>query len=366
MIADWETTNVYKDLPPHVWQYIKDHGFLGMIIPKAYGGLGFSAYAHSQVITKLSTRSGTRGGHGDGARTRSGPASCCCTTAPTSRSATTCRDSRAAWRSRASRSPVRKRARTRRRFPTGASCARASIEGKRVLGLRVTWDKRYITLGPVATLLGLAFRAYDPDHLVGDREDLGITCALIPTSHPGVNIGRRHMPLNAVFQNGPNSGTRRVHADGLGDRRRADARQGLADADGMPRRGPRHLAAVVEHRHGEARGAHDGRLRARAHAVQDADRPLRGRRGSAGAHGRQPLHDGRGAHADGDDRRSRREAGRAVRHRQAPHHRAQSRRSINDAMDIAGGKGICMGPSNFLGAATCRCRWRSPSRARTS
>ena len=79
-------------------------------------------------------------------------------------------------------------------------------EGKRVLGLRVTWDKRYITLGPVATLLGLAFRAYDPDHLLGDREDLGITCALIPTSHPGVEIGRRHMPLNAVFQNGPNSG----------------------------------------------------------------------------------------------------------------------------------------------------------------
>ncbi len=75
-----------------------------------------------------------------------------------------------------------------------------------MLGLSVTWDKRYITLGPVATLLGLAFRVYDPDHLAGDREDLGITCALIPTSHPGVEIGRRHMPLNAVFQNGPNSG----------------------------------------------------------------------------------------------------------------------------------------------------------------
>jgi acyl-CoA dehydrogenase len=79
-------------------------------------------------------------------------------------------------------------------------------DGKRVLGLRVTWDKRYITLGPIATLLGLAFHAYDPDRLVGDRVDLGITCALIPTTHPGVHIGRRHMPLNAVFQNGPNSG----------------------------------------------------------------------------------------------------------------------------------------------------------------
>jgi acyl-CoA dehydrogenase len=71
---------------------------------------------------------------------------------------------------------------------------------------QLTWDKRYITLGPVATLLGLAFRAYDPDHLVGDKNDIGITCALVPTSHPGVQIGRRHMPLNAVFQNGPNWG----------------------------------------------------------------------------------------------------------------------------------------------------------------
>jgi len=79
-------------------------------------------------------------------------------------------------------------------------------QGKEVLGMRVTWDKRYITLGPVATLLGLAFRLYDPEKLLGDKEDLGITCALVPTNHPGVNIGRRHLPLNAVFQNGPNSG----------------------------------------------------------------------------------------------------------------------------------------------------------------
>jgi len=79
-------------------------------------------------------------------------------------------------------------------------------EGKKTLGLRVTWDKRYITLGPVASLLGLAFRLYDPEKLLGGKADLGITCALVPTSHPGVNIGRRHLPLNAAFQNGPNSG----------------------------------------------------------------------------------------------------------------------------------------------------------------
>ncbi|MCZ2943287.1 acyl-CoA dehydrogenase, partial [Acinetobacter baumannii] len=79
-------------------------------------------------------------------------------------------------------------------------------EGEEVLGFKVTWDKRYITLGPIATVLGLAFRAEDPDGLLGKAGSLGITCALIPTSHPGVNSGRRHWPLNAVFQNGPTTG----------------------------------------------------------------------------------------------------------------------------------------------------------------
>ena len=83
---------------------------------------------------------------------------------------------------------------------------RGQWEGQEVLGLRLTWEKRYITLGPVATLLGLAFKAYDPDHLLGEHEDLGISLALIPTSTPGVNIGRRHVPLGAAFMNGPNSG----------------------------------------------------------------------------------------------------------------------------------------------------------------
>ena len=151
--------------------------------------------------------------------------------------------------------------------------AGASTRAQRVLGLRLTWDKRYITLGPVATLLGLAFRAYDPDHLLGDEEDLGITCALIPTTHPGVHIGRRHMPLNAVFQNGPNWGKRRVHPDGLGHRRAADARASgwrmlmecLAAGRGIS-------LPSSNTGDGQARGARDRRLCARAHAVQDADR----------------------------------------------------------------------------------------------
>ena len=224
-------------------------------------------------------------------------------------------------------------------------------EGKRVLGLRVTWDKRYITLGPVATLLGLAFRAYDPDHLVGDKEDIGITCALIPTSHPGVEIGRRHMPLNAVFQNGPNWGKDVfIPMDWvIGGQPMLGPR--LADADGVPRR--RAAASRCRRRPPAWRSsrARDRRLRARAHAVQDADRQVRGHRGSAGAHGRQPLHDGRDAHADRGGDRPGREAGGPVRHRQATTSPSAAAQVVNDAMDIVGGKGICMGPSNFLGAA---------------
>ena len=244
-----------------------------MIIAKEYGGLGFSAYAHSQVMTKLSTHSGTvsvtvmvPNSLGPGEllahygtdeqkrhylpRLAKGlEIPCFALTNPTAGS-----DAAS--------------------IPDFGIVCWGEHEGKRVLGLRVTWDKRYITLGPVATLLGLAFRAYDPDHLVGDKEDIGITCALIPTSHPGVEIGRRHMPLNAVFQNGPNSGQGRLHPDGLDHRRPADAGPRLADADGVPGRGPRHLAAVVGHRHGQARGARHRRLCARAHAVQDADRQV--------------------------------------------------------------------------------------------
>src|SRR6202012_1822189 len=88
---------------------------------------------------------------------------------------------------------------------TGIIC-KGNFEGNEVLGLRLNWHKRYITLGPVATLLGLAFKAYDPDHLVGSTEELGITVALIPTHLPGVSIGHRHLPSMQVFQNGPNWG----------------------------------------------------------------------------------------------------------------------------------------------------------------
>jgi acyl-CoA dehydrogenase len=205
MANDWETTQIYQDLPPHVWQFIKDKGFLGMIIPKKYGGKEFSAYAHSQVVTKLATRCSAAAVtvmvpnslgpaellHRYGTEEQKNhylprlakglEIPCFALTHPRAGS-----DAAA--------------------IPDSGIVCKGTWEGKETLGMRVTWDKRYITLGPVATLLGLAFRLYDPDQLLGDREDIGITCALVPTSTPGVNIGRRHFPLNAVFQNGPNWG----------------------------------------------------------------------------------------------------------------------------------------------------------------
>ncbi len=205
MIDEWEVTHVLNDLPPHVWQFIKDEGFLGMIIPKEYGGKGFSAYGHSQIVMKISTRSGTAAvsvmvpnslGPGEllahyGTKEQKDyylprlakglELPCFALTSPDAGS-----DAAS--------------------MPDVGIVCKQMWEGREVLGLRITWEKRYITLGPIATLLGLAFKCHDPDHLMGDVTDLGITCALIPTNHPGVVIGQRHQPLNAAFMNGPNSG----------------------------------------------------------------------------------------------------------------------------------------------------------------
>ena len=205
MASDWETSHVHWDLPPHVWQFIKDKGFLGLIIPKKYGGKEFSAYAHSQIVTKLSTH--------------------CSATAVTVMVPNSLGPAELLlhYGTEEQKNHYLPRLAGGLEIPcfgltnphAGSDAAsipdlgivcRGSWDGREILGMRVTWEKRYITLGPVATLLGLAFRLHDPDHLLGDKDDLGITCALVPTSTPGVSIGRRHLPLNAVFQNGPNWG----------------------------------------------------------------------------------------------------------------------------------------------------------------
>lgn len=205
MVNEWQSSFQDYDMPGEAWQYIRDNGFLGMIIPKQYGGLGFSAYAHSQVVMKLSTRSAPLS-ISVMVPNSLGPAELLLHYGTT--------EQKSHYLPRLAKGlEIPAFALT---SPWAGSDAAAipdygvvcegEWQGKKVLGMRVTWDKRYITLAPVCTILGLAFRLYDPDGLLGDKKDLGITCALVPREHPGVEAGRRHIPLNTFFMNGPTRG----------------------------------------------------------------------------------------------------------------------------------------------------------------
>ncbi|MFC6839429.1 acyl-CoA dehydrogenase [Xanthomonas theicola] len=202
MTNDWEITHVHADLPPQLWSFVKKHKFFGMIIPKEYGGLGFSALAHHKVIQKIasvsSVVSSTVGvpnslGPGElllhyGSKEQKDyylprlavgqEVPCFGLTGPFAGSDATS-------------------------IPDYGIVCKGEWNGANVLGVKLTFDKRYITLAPVATLVGLAFRMYDPGGLIGDTKDIGITLALLPRETPGVQIGRRHFPLNSPFQNGP-------------------------------------------------------------------------------------------------------------------------------------------------------------------
>jgi acyl-CoA dehydrogenase len=205
MLDDWEISHQLADLPKRVWDYIIEKKFFAMIIPKSYGGLEFSAYANSCVLRKIGGRNATAGST-IGVPNSLGPAElllhygteeqkqhylpglaagteipCFALTSPHAGSdAASLIDS-------------------------GVVC-KGDWQGKEITGIRLNWDKRYITLAPVATVLGLAFKLYDPDHLIGDKDEYGITSALIPTDTAGVEVGRRHYPLSIPFQNGPTRG----------------------------------------------------------------------------------------------------------------------------------------------------------------
>jgi len=206
MVDHWQIRHGERKMPAEVWDFVKAHGFLGMLISKDHGGLGFSAQAQSLILGKIASRSpdvvtivmvpnslgpgeliekyGTdEQKHHYLPRLASGlEVPCFSLTGPNSGSdAATMRDI--------------------------GTVEMAEHDGRETLGIRLTWDKRYITLGPEATLVGLAFRLFDPEKLLGGEEDIGITVALIPANHPGVNIGRRHLPSGAAFPNGPNWGT---------------------------------------------------------------------------------------------------------------------------------------------------------------
>ncbi len=350
MVNDWQVTHELHDLPPHVWQFIRDKGFIGMIIPREYGGLGFSALAHSEVVMKLTTRASTVAitvmvpnslgpaelllHYGTKAQkdhylprlARGLEIPCFALTNPEAGS-----DAGA--------------------IPDFGIVCRSEWEGKQgVLGIRLTWEKRYITLAPVATLLGLAFRLYDPDRLLGGEDDLGITLALIPAQTPGVHVGRRHLPLNAVFMNGPTWGKGVFvpmeyvigGADYAGQGWKmlmnclAAGRSISLPANGC---GIAKLGALATGAYGRVRqqfrlsiGRFEGVEEALARIggntyIMDAARVM-----TAGAvdFGEKPS-----------------VVSAIVKY----HLTERGRQVINDAMDVHGGKGICMGPSNYLARA---------------
>lgn len=205
MIDNFTQSEKLNDLHPQMWDHIKTNRFFGLIIPKDFNGHGFSALAHSVILSKIAGRSFSVAST-VAVPNSLGPAElllhygtdeqkkyylprlaagneipCFALTSPESGSDATS-------------------------ITDHGIVKKGMYEGKEVIGIELNWNKRYITLAPVATVLGLAFRLYDPESLIGDDADIGITCALIPTSHPGVNTGKRHKPLTSVFQNGPTSG----------------------------------------------------------------------------------------------------------------------------------------------------------------
>lgn len=205
MLDDYQIVQKDKDLPKEVWDYLKTEGFFALIIPEKFGGREFSAIANSTIVSKISTKSLTAAvtvmvpnslGPGElllhyGTKEQQDrwlpslangtDVPCFALTGPEAGS-----DAGS--------------------IPDSGVVCMGEHNGEQVMGLRLNWSKRYITLAPVATVLGLAFKMYDPDALLGDKKELGITCALIPTDHPGVETGERHYPLNMAFMNGTTYG----------------------------------------------------------------------------------------------------------------------------------------------------------------
>ncbi len=205
MIDDWQICHEDADMPKEVWDFIIKHRFFAMIIPKKYGGLEFSPYANAMVQTKIGSRSATVSSS-IGVPNSLGPAELLLhygTEEQKQRFLPGLAEGREIPCFALTSSEAGSDAAAL--IDSGVVC-KGEYNGKTITGVRLNWNKRYITLAPVATVLGLAFKLYDPDRLIGDVEEYGITAALIPTDTPGVTIGRRHYPLTIAFQNGPTTG----------------------------------------------------------------------------------------------------------------------------------------------------------------
>ncbi len=347
MLDDWDITHRRGDLPPAVWEFLKTSGFFAMIIPKRYGGLEFSAYGHSCVLAKVSSRCATASST-IAVPNSLGPAELLLHYGTT--------EQKEHFLPRLARGEdIPCFALTGPRAgsdaasipDTGVIC-KGLWQGQEIIGIRLNFSKRYITLAPVATVIGLAFRLFDPDKLLSEMTDLGITCALIPRLTPGVTIGRRHLPLDVPFQNGPIQGVDVfVPVDAIigGFKMAGQGWRMLVEqlsvgrcislpsnATGAAKAGVYASAAYTRIRRqfnmpvGKFEGVEQviARMAARTY-IMDAARSV-----TAGA-------------IDGGEKPS-------VPSAMLKYHVTEFGRMVaNDAMDVHGGKGICLGPKNYLG-----------------
>jgi acyl-CoA dehydrogenase len=349
MANDWVIRHNEREIPKEIWDFVKEKGFLGMLISKRHGGLGFSPQAQSVILGRIASRSPdvctlvmvpNSLGPGELIERYGTPEQkehylprlaqglevpCFSLTGPTSGSdAATMRDV--------------------------GYVTRGMHDGKEVLGFRLSWEKRYITLGPNATLVGLAFRVFDPDNLLGGGEDRGITVALVPADHPGVEIGRRHLPSGAAFPNGPNWGRDVfIPVDWVigGEKMVGQGWRMLMEclaagrSISLPSSASAGAKALLRHTSAYARirkqfdlpiGRMEGLQEPLARMVENAyvNEAARGVTASMVGRGEKPS---------------------VISAIMKYSTTERMRRSVNDAMDLHGGKGVCDGPSNYLQAA---------------
>lgn len=349
MIDDWQVRHTEKEIPETIWEFAKRHGFLGMLISKEHGGLGFSAQAQSLILGKIASRSAdvvtivmvpnslgpgeliekygteTQKHHYLPRLAKGIEVPCFSLTGPTSGSdAATMRDI--------------------------GTVVRETFQGQDTLGIRLSWDKRYITLGPKATLVGLAFQLFDPNNLLGKGEQVGITLALIPANHPGVHIGRRHLPSGAAFPNGPNwgkdvfipldwviggekmvgQGWRMLMECLAAGRAISLPSSGAAGAKAMLRFSTAY--ARIRKQFGLSISRMEGLEEPLARLVENAYVNEAGRAVTAAlvSRGERPS---------------------VISALMKYQSTERLRQSVNDAMDLHGGRGICDGPSNYLQSA---------------
>ncbi|MGQ0673924.1 MAG: acyl-CoA dehydrogenase [Hyphomicrobium sp.] len=349
MIDDWEVRFSERRIPERIWDFVKKHGFLGMLISKEHGGLGFSPQAQSLILGKIASRSpdvvtivmvpnslgpgeliekyGTDAQkHHFLPRLAKGlEVPCFSLTGPTSGSdAATMRDI--------------------------GTVVRGKHEGKETVGIRLSWDKRYITLGPEATLVGLAFRLFDPENILGKGEDVGITVAMVPATHPGVHIGRRHLPSGAAFPNGPNWGKDVfIPIDWIigGEKQAGQGWRMLMEclaagrAISLPSSATAGAKTMLRH------ATAYGRIR------KQFGLPIARMEGVEEALGRlvETAYVNEAARAVTAAMVSRGEKPSVISALMKYQTTERMRRAVNDSMDIHGGRAICDGPANYLQSA---------------